>query len=158
MAQKIARASGFALAAVSLAADQSAKLAALTWLEHGVVLSPLPFLNLRLGFNTGVSFGLGANLFAGSSAVLLTATLAIAAGLAVWLWRAGTCAMALALGAILGGALGNILDRARLGVVVDFIDLHAWDYHWPAFNVADIAIVCGAIGLIAADFMRDAQR
>src|SRR3546814_15292846 len=71
--------------------------------------------------------------------------------LAVWLWRTRTRPQALALGAVAGGALSNVFDRVRIGAVVDYLDFHAWDYHWPTFNLADAAIVCGVALLVFGD-------
>ena len=66
-------------------------------------------------------------------------------------WRGRrTALVALALGAVVGGAVGNVIDRLRFGAVVDFVDAHAWDWHWYVFNVADAAIVCG-VGVLLAD-------
>lgn len=98
------------------------------------------FFNLVLGFNTGVSFG----LFGQAPAWLLMAfTLAIVAGLLVWIHRSDSRLTASALGLVVGGALGNLLDRLRQGAVTDFLDFYIGSYHWPAFNLADVAIVCG---------------
>ena len=102
------------------------------------------FFNLVLGFNTGVSFG----LFGQAPAWLLMAfTLAIVAGLLVWIHRSDSRLTASALGLVVGGALGNLLDRLRQGAVTDFLDFYIGSYHWPAFNLADVAIVCG-VGLL----------
>jgi signal peptidase II len=77
----------------------------------------------------------------------------IAAGLLVWLSRERDRASALAIGLVLGGAIGNVIDRLRHGAVVDFLDFHLSGYHWPAFNLADSAIVVGALLLVAESFM-----
>ncbi len=76
-------------------------------------------------------------------------TLAVTALLVILLMRSATRLEAMALGLIIGGALGNVVDRLRIGAVVDFLDIHAWDFHWPAFNLADSAIAIGAISLAA---------
>jgi signal peptidase II len=68
--------------------------------------------------------------------------------LGVWLYKAETRVTALALGLIIGGALGNVIDRVQFGAVVDFLDFHMMGYHWPAFNVADSGICIGAAMLI----------
>jgi signal peptidase II len=115
------------------------------------------FFNLVLVWNRGVSFG----LFDSNSAwgpVLLTAlALAIAAGLVVWLRRAGSRLAAAAIGLVLGGAIGNVIDRVRFGAVADFLDFHAAGYHWPAFNVADSAISVG-VGLLLYDGLFESRR
>jgi len=108
----------------------------------------LPFFNLRLGFNTGVSFGLFNETFADAPALLAGLMLVIVVMLAIWALRAQTFTEALGLGLVISGALGNIIDRLRIGAVIDFLDLHAAGWHWPTFNTADIAIVTGAVLLM----------
>ena len=140
---------GLGLAFATMALDQLTKW----WIVNFVMNPPsvievTPFFNLVLGLNRGVSFG----IFSSDSNLnrwLLTAlALAIVCALAVWLWRAEKPWLAVALGLIIGGAIGNVIDRAMVGAVVDFLDFHAADYHWPAFNVADMGITCGAAVLI----------
>lgn len=105
-----------------------------------------PFFNLVMVWNRGISFGLFQSGEAGRW--LLTAlSLVIVAGLSVWLYRARVWYLAVAIGAVIGGALGNVIDRLLYGAVADFFDFHAAGYHWPAFNVADAAIVSG-VGVI----------
>ncbi len=150
---------GLALAAVILAADQATK-----WLMlERVFALPAPitltswhppivvtdFFNLVMVWNRGVSFG----LFAGSSDamrwVLLAVALAVSAGLLVWLARTPSRFVAISLALIIGGAIGNAIDRLRFGAVADFIDLHVAGWHWPAFNLADSGITVGVALLIA---------
>jgi signal peptidase II len=129
------------------AADQISK-----WviLEH--IMNPprlievAPFFNLTLGFNRGVSFGFLGGGVAGPW-LLSGLALVIVVALALWAHRAGSRAEATALGVIIGGAIGNVVDRIRQGAVTDFLDLHAFGWHWPAFNVADIGIT-GGVGLL----------
>ena len=101
------------------------------------------FFNLVLGYNTGVSFGMlgGSGLPAWALSVIATA---VAAALMVWLSRTQDAFVATALGLLIGGALSNGLDRLRNGAVTDFLDFHLAGWHWPAFNVADVGVVCGA--------------
>ena len=94
-----------------------------------------------------VSFG-ALNLGVDGRYVLVALSLSITAGLAVWLWRAPVRRVALALGAVIGGALGNVIDRLVYGAVADFFDLHVAGWHWPAFNIADAAIVLGVATLL----------
>jgi lipoprotein signal peptidase len=82
--------------------------------------------------------------------VLALVAAAITAALVVWLRAAPNRLVAVALGAVIGGAVGNVIDRLRFGAVFDFLDVHAAGWHWPAFNVADAAIVAGA-GLLLLD-------
>ena len=147
--RRLISAAAIALAAAGL--DQASK-----WLMLEVVLNPpesialTPFLNLRLGFNTGVSFGLFQEDSVSRSWTLIAVSVAVMIWLLIWLWRAEQRLVVVALGAILGGAAGNIIDRMRFGAVFDFLDFHAFGWHWPAFNIADSAIVIG-VGLLLLD-------
>ena len=132
-------------AAVAVFIDQSAK-----WLVLEQVMQPpraiplTPFLSITLGFNTGISFGIFGETFARSPYLLSGFLASIVALICGILWRTRSTWEAAGYGLIIGGALGNIADRLRLGAVVDFIDLHYAGWHWPTFNTADVAIFCGA--------------
>jgi signal peptidase II len=143
---------GLALAAVVLVLDQASK-----WWLLEVVGMPFrppivvtPFFNLVMVWNRGVSFGLFAHEAALMPYVLSGVALAVSTGLFVWLSRADRRWIAVALGLVIGGAVGNVIDRLRFGAVADFFDLHVAGWHWPAFNVADAAIVVG-VGMILID-------
>lgn len=144
------RSIGIMAALAAGAVDQATKFWALStlWPPYSGGITVLPVLNLRLGFNTGVTFGMFADSAAGAAWVLVLVTLAITAFLLHWLWRTASRAEALALGLVIGGALGNAVDRLRIGAVVDFLDAHYAGWHWPTFNMADVAIVCGVALLI----------
>ncbi|MFN4202649.1 MAG: signal peptidase II [Tabrizicola sp.] len=138
------------LVAVAILADQLTKAAALSGLVVGEPVAVLPSFNLTLGFNEGSSFGMLSGVMAGKPLLMagLTAALTlIFAVLAVWtrhpLERAGFAL-------VVGGALGNIVDRLRQGAVTDFLDIYWRNWHWPTFNVADIAITLGALCILAA--------
>lgn len=103
------------------------------------------FLNLTLGFNDGVSFGLFADFFRQYPALLVALTVGITIAVLALMARTPSRVEAVGLGAIAGGALGNIYDRTTRGAVVDFLDIHVGDWHWPAFNLADVEIVGGAL-------------
>jgi signal peptidase II len=104
-----------------------------------------PYFNLVLVWNRGVSFGM-LNTLGEHGPWLLTGLAAgIGAFLIVWLYRETRALTRLALWLVLAGAVGNSIDRVRFGAVVDFLDFHVGGYHWPAFNVADSAIVVGAL-------------
>ena len=141
---------GALAALLVLAADQGSKY----WILYGLHLpdlgsvAVLPVLNLTMVWNRGVTFGLLGGFGAGGHIVLAAVALAVVAALAVWLRRAERLSVALALGAIAGGAVGNVIDRVRYGAVVDFIHAHAWGYSWYVFNLADAAIVCGVAVLV----------
>jgi len=137
-------------AVAAFALDQGSKAVALDALTSGVEV--LPVLNLVLVRNHGVSFGMLGGLAPWWALALLS--LVIVAALVVWLWRAHSGPLGVALGLVIGGALGNVLDRARHGGVIDFLHLHLGGYHWPAFNLADVAIVCG-VGLVVLGYRRE---
>jgi len=151
-----ARIAGLVAALSALTIDQLTKQVAVATLS-GALLAPTNFLNLRLGLNEGVSFGLFADFFSGRPLLLAAAMSAIAMVLLAWLWRTRVLVESLALGMIVGGALGNIADRLRIGAVVDFLDFHIADYHWPAFNLADTSIVLGVALLAFASFTAGAR-
>lgn len=102
-----------------------------------------PFFNLVMVWNHGISFGIFAGHGEANPWPLILATSVIAGVLMKWLLQADRMALASALGLVIGGALGNIIDRVRFGAVADFFDFHFMGYHWPAFNVADSAICIG---------------
>lgn len=107
-----------------------------------------PFFNLVMTWNRGVSFGIMNNDGNWNAVILSVLSLGIAVALVVWLRRVTSLRLALALGSIIGGALGNVVDRVRWGAVADFLDFHVMGHHWPAFNVADSGIVMGALILV----------
>jgi signal peptidase II len=153
------RALGAAVAAVVIVADQISKY----WILNDVMAPPraievTPFFNLVLAWNRGVSFGLF-NTETDYGPMLLTGlAIIISLVLAVWLWRSASRYTSLALGLIIGGALGNVIDRLQHGAVVDFLDFHAFGYHWPAFNVADSAICVGAVMMVLESLFRPDQK
>ena len=106
------------------------------------------FLDLVLVWNKGVSFGMFASDNPYQSWLLAGLTTLIVNGLTAWLWRASHLLLGVALGFIIRGAIGNIIDRIRFGAVVDFVYFHIGNFSWPAFNVADITISFGVIFLI----------
>src|SRR5476651_1478349 len=139
---------------VVLAADQVSKWWVLNALNlpdlHQVVL--LPVLNLTMVWNSGVTFGLLNGLGSWAHVVLAVVALTVVVALGFWLRRAESRLVAVAIGAVAGGAIGNVIDRVRFGAVIDFIHAHVdtpWgDFSWYVFNVADAAIVCGVAALI----------
>jgi signal peptidase II len=132
------------------------------WMLEGVLASQVaiqitPFFNLVLGWNRGVSFGiLGGHDLPSWMLALLSGS--IAAGLMIWMLRTNNRLSATGLALIIGGALGNALDRVRHGAVTDFLDFHVFGWHWPAFNMADVGIVCGAAVLTLDSFVPRGRR
>ena len=140
---------GMAVSAVVLAIDQITKWwIVFTVMQPPRVIEVTPFFNLVMGWNFGVSFGMFDSVPGLAAWLLPTAVIAITAVLVVWLYRVDRLRPAVGLGLIIGGALGNLIDRLRFGAVADFLDFYAWGYHWPAFNAADSAITVGAVALI----------
>ena len=142
---------GFLVAAIVLVLDQLSKIALIDLMRAnpgGIVLTP--FFNLVQVWNRGVSFGmLGGEWFGDNQRWILSAlAIAVSVLLAFWLRKAERPIDRLALGLVIGGAIGNAIDRVIYGAVADFFDFHVAGWHWPAFNIADAAITCGAVGLI----------
>ncbi|MCD8563317.1 MAG: signal peptidase II [Alphaproteobacteria bacterium] len=108
----------------------------------------MPFFNIVMVWNEGVSFGLFNNLAVPIPVLLSGFSLLLSAAFIIWMLRTTSCATALALALIVGGALGNVIDRLRFGAVIDFLDFYIGNWHWPAFNLADSCIVLGVLGLI----------
>lgn len=148
---------GGVLALTVLAVDQLVKALVLAQLEAYRPIEVTPFFNLVLVWNKGVSYGMLAEAGQQGPWLLMLLTAAIGGFLLVWLWRETRPLTRAALWLVLAGAAGNAIDRLRFGAVVDFLDFHAFGYHWPAFNVADSAIVIGA-GLILLDSLLPSQR
>jgi len=115
-------------------------------------------LDLTMVWNRGVTFGMFSGGGAWNHVILAVVALAVAGLLLRWLWRAETAMVGLALGAVIGGAVGNVIDRFRFAAVVDFLDVHGWGWHWYVFNVADAAIVAGVIGLLYDAFVSEPVR
>ncbi len=106
------------------------------------------FFNIVIVWNTGVSFSMFSNGGEYMPAILIAVALGIALIFTIWMLRTNSHLFGICYALIIGGALGNIVDRARFGAVIDFLDFHVAGYHWPAFNVADMAVVSGVVILI----------
>ena len=143
---------GLAVLAVAFAADRISK-AVLIDLMEARAFQPLDvtgFLSLVMVWNRGVSFGMFADGGEAARWLLTVFAIGAAAGLVVWMRRQSLRRRALAMGLAAGGALGNAADRIAYGAVADFFDIHVGTLSWPAFNVADSAIVVG-VAILAAD-------
>ena len=138
------------LSLLVIALDQATKFLAETLLVIHQPAPVLPGFNLMLTYNTGAAFSFLAHAGGWQRWFFLGLGAAVSIGLIVWLGRLkpGEKWLAIALALILGGAVGNLIDRAWLGQVIDFIDLYYAGWHWPAFNVADSAITIGAALLV----------
>ncbi|MEI8572960.1 lipoprotein signal peptidase [Methylomonas sp. LW13] len=137
------------ISAVTLVLDQASKLAVDGSMQLFESIPLLPYFNLTYVHNTGAAFSFLAQaggwqrwLFAGLAVVMSSI-------IAVWLYRLQKheTLMAVALALVLGGAIGNLIDRVAYGYVIDFLDVYYQDWHWPAFNIADSAI-CIGVGLM----------
>jgi signal peptidase II len=136
----------YALALLVTAADQLHK-----WYMLDVInitetapIRVFPFFNYVMVWNPGISFGMfrdnshTAYIFSGLAALIILV-------LSVWLYRTSSRLMIIAIGVVIGGAIGNVIDRLRFGAVADFFDFHVMGYHWPAFNIADAMVFTGAL-------------
>jgi len=139
-----------ALAAAVVIADQLTKVAAEAWLDPYVRLTVLPLINLTLSYNSGAAFSFLHDQSGWQRWFFSALALAVSAGVGAWLWRRERPLdwQSAGLALIMGGALGNLIDRLVHGYVIDFVDVYYGSYHWPAFNVADSAITVGAAILI----------
>lgn len=138
------------VAGAVMAADQISKALVMAALPSGERIPLGPFADLVMAWNTGVSFSLfNAGHTTANVPILLGLTAAMVVGLVVWRLRASEPWVRLGLGFVVGGALGNGLDRLRFGAVADFLYLHLGRYDFPAFNLADTAISMGAALLVA---------
>ena len=129
--------------------DQIVKVLVLQWLRFGEVVEVTPFFNLVLVYDPGAAFSFLAGA-SGWQREFFVGVALVASGWITWmLYRhPDRLLFCVALTLILGGAIGNLIDRLWLGAVIDFLDFHVLGYHWPAFNVADSAISIGAVLLV----------
>lgn len=151
--------SGVVAALVALVLDQASKL----WLLHVFELgrrgavSVTSYFDLVLAWNTGISYGWFQNTGATGQAILLGVKAGAVVLLAVWMARSQTRVAVIGLGLIIGGAIGNAIDRLAYGAVVDFALLHVQigekTFNWYVFNLADVAIVAGVIALLYDSFL-----
>ena len=136
---------GLPIAVLSLGIDLISKWSIVHWVMVPPRVIPVTgFFDIVLVQNTGVSFGM---LSGAPDWLLILLQSAIAAGVLILITRVNSRMMAVALASILGGAMGNIIDRLQDRAVTDFLDFHVGNWHWPAFNIADVAI-CFGVGLL----------
>jgi len=155
-----ARRFGLATVLIVFLADQALKI----WLLYGAGLAEngpfavTPFMTIVLAWNRGISYGLfqqGTDL---GRWILVVLSFGAAIWLWRWMWRSERWLTVLSLALIIGGALGNGLDRAYYGAVVDFVHLHWGDFSWYIFNIADAAIVVGVLGLLYESFRPETEK
>lgn len=140
------------LVAITLIADQASKQLLLSYLMKAGAVVPVidGFFRLVVVWNRGVSFGLLGGDRPLPAWLLSGVAIAVCVGLFLWLRRTERFLTGWGIGLVMGGAIGNVIDRARWGAVFDFADFHINHWHWPAFNVADSAIVIG-VGMMLVD-------
>jgi signal peptidase II len=149
---------GIVAAVAALVADQAFKLWLLFVFDigHRGAVSVTPFFDLVLAWNTGISYGWFQNDSPAGAAILLAIKAVAVVLLAIWMARSHTRMATIGLGLIIGGAIGNAIDRLAYGAVVDFALFHVQfagkTYSWYVFNLADVAIVAGVIALLYDSF------
>lgn len=153
---------GIGAAALAFAADQGSKLALLYGagfreMAPGETIPVLPFFNLVMVWNPGISYGLFPATGVVGTYALEAATLLVIAFLAWWLWKSANPVVVLGCGLIVGGGLGNLLDRLLYGRVADFFHFHGFGYDWYVFNIADLAVTLGAVAFIY-DVLKPSER
>ncbi len=146
---------GFAVIALAIVVDQISKW----WInEHIYADAPLVFgdyFSVIKVWNSGVSFSMFSRHGNVGTVALTVLALVVCAFLLHWMWQETNRCKIVALGMIIGGALGNVIDRLRFGAVLDFLDFHLAQSHWPAFNLADTFICVGACILILMEIFND---
>ena len=113
----------------------------------------LPFFNIVMVWNKGISFGMFSKSSDYGPILLSLLSLVIVVIFVIWLFRSHSKIQLFSIALVIGGALGNVMDRLRFEAVVDFLDVHAFGYHWPAFNISDSCIVIGVFLLILQSFL-----
>jgi signal peptidase II len=144
---------GGVAAALALIADQGSKLlllyaAGFARMAPGDAIPVLPFFNLVMVWNPGISYGLFPASSRVGTAILVMFSVGAVLGLGYWLWGLTSRSLAIGVGFVIGGALGNLIDRLLYGRVADFFHFYGFGYDWYVFNVADIAITLGAVAII----------
>lgn len=157
---------GLGLAVLSLVLDQAWKLGFLfgfDWIRtlapegNGIRYEVLPFFDVVMVWNYGISYGLFYSTSALNRWLLALAAVGVTSFLIWWLRSVKDLRLAAAIGLIIGGALGNVIDRIAYGAVADFFLLHAFGYNWYVFNIADMAVV-GGVALMALDLILNEYR
>ena len=148
------------LSALVILLDQGTKYLAENQLQLYQPVPVLPFFNFTLAYNTGAAFSFLADAGGWQRWFFMGLAFTVSIGLVFWLHRLRASALweAIAVALILGGALGNVIDRLWRSHVIDFIDLYYQGWHWPAFNIADSAITVGAVLLVLQSLLGQPAR
>lgn len=151
---------GFLLAAIVIGLDQYTKVLATAELQYRVPVEVTSWFDLMLAHNTGAAFSFLASASGWQRWFLAGVAVAVSLVVVVWLTRLkrSELLLGIALGLVLGGGLGNLIDRISLGYVIDFISWHYNDWYWPAFNIADAAICLGAVLLVWDSFFGETSK
>jgi signal peptidase II len=149
---------GWIVAAVAFLADQASKNLLLYGLGFRALgpaarIDILPFFNMVMVWNRGVSYGLFPAGSLAATVLLIVLSLAAVVGLSWWLSKAERPSLGFGLGLVIGGALGNVIDRMLYGAVADFFHFYAFGHDWYVFNVADAAITVGVVVLLLDAFI-----
>lgn len=147
------------ISAVIIVLDQVTKWLMVSWLALYETVAVMPYFNLTMAHNYGAAFSFLAQAGGWQRWFFIVLAIVISAVLVVWLAKLKPHAKleAISLSLILGGAIGNVIDRIVYGYVVDFLDVYIGSSHWPAFNVADSAICIGAVLLILDSFKSEPE-
>lgn len=137
------------LSAALIVLDQITKKIALYYLSGGQVKTLFPVLDFSLAFNRGAAFSFLNSAGGWQNIFFVTLAIVFSLAMAIWMLRNSHAGQNVSVALIIGGALGNVVDRLHYGYVIDFIDFHMAQYHWPTFNVADSAICVGVFMLLA---------
>jgi signal peptidase II len=151
---------GFSAALITLILDQATKLYTL-FIYDLPMKEPVefaPFINLIVVWNRGISYGLFQQDGDLGRWILIVVSILASIGLSVWIRRTQARLLAVSLGLIVGGAIGNVIDRLAYGAVFDFIQFQIGNWSWYVFNVADAAIVAGVLGLLYDSFVLEGRR
>ena len=154
---------GLMLAGLVILLDQLSKIWLMGWFgvtgpdDRAPAVAITGFFNLVAVWNKGVSFSLFSNHDGSGAWILSLVALVITGFMLVWLWRAKGNLLVVGLAGVIGGAIGNVIDRVRFGAVFDFLFFYYQQYSWPAFNVADMGISVG-VGLLLLDSFLDSRR
>ncbi len=142
----------FGIVAADLASKWFVMSRVLNVAEGKTMIEVLPFFNIVTVWNKGISFGMFNRETDYGPVILAVLAVFISILFTVWLFRAHHRLQMTGIAMVIGGAIGNVIDRLRFGAVHDFLDFHAFGYHWPAFNIADSAIVIGVTILVIHSF------